>query len=175
MKSESDEALGSGRSTAISADIVHVLHNCYRSFTAEVKLDCDVVMQVNYKNRQIEKICTNASAATKSLLGREAVFGFDGSGISEDDEAFSFSKTYRVLVSSPDPISGSIAYSPRGEKGDLPSSSVISRALRFRSSILSTAFLSCLVSLPYNRLDGFWLDMPGLSPSRAGGSDPSAS
>ena len=43
--------------------------------------------------------------------------------------------------------------------GDLPSSAAISRALRLRSSILSTVFLSYLVSLPYDLPDGFGLDM----------------
>lgn len=57
---------------AFPVDIVLVLFSCYSSFTAGVKLWWEVVMQVNYKNRQIEKICTNASAATKKYGKRTA-------------------------------------------------------------------------------------------------------
>ena len=41
----------------------------------------------------------------------------------------------------------------------LPSSVVVWRALRLRSSILSTVFFSCPAILPYDFPDGFSLDM----------------
>ena len=40
------------RTSAFPADIVLIPFSCYHSFTAEVKLWKEVVMQVNYKNRQ---------------------------------------------------------------------------------------------------------------------------
>lgn len=57
--------------------------------------------------------------------------------------------------------------------GDLPSSAAISRALRLRSSILSTVFLSCLVSLPYDLPDGFGLDISASLHRGSGDSGPS--
>ena len=58
-------------------------------------------------------------------------------------------------------------------ESDLPSPTAISRALRLRSSILSTVFLSCLVSLPYDLPDGFGLDMPASLHRGPGDSGPS--
>ena len=58
-------------------------------------------------------------------------------------------------------------------EGDLPSSAAISRALRLRSSILSTVFLSCLVSLPYDLPDGLGLDISASLHRGPGDSGPS--
>ena len=62
---------------------------------------------------------------------------------------------------------------PARRRGYLPSSAAISRALRLRSSILSTVFLSCLVSLPYDLPDGFGLDMSASLHRGPGDSGPS--
>lgn len=56
---------------------------------------------------------------------------------------------------------------------NLPSSAAISRAPRLRSSILSTVFLSCLVSLPYDLPDGFGLDISASLHRGPGDSGPS--